>query len=327
MAAPSAVGWAVLGTANIARAAFVPALRRAGGGSVVAIGTRDPERGRAFAHSVAPAARVGGYAEVLEDPGVRAVYVPLPNNLHRTWAVAALDAGKAVLCEKPLGLSAAEVEAILAAARRTGGLLWEAFVFPFHPQTQRLRALLDEGAIGEPTEIVAGFHFRVRSPENIRWSRASGGGALNDVGCYPIHLARHLFGADPVAAEAVDRRAGREVDADTQGLLCFPGGRRLLFTCGLERAYDAEARILGREGTIRVTNPYHPDGADVVELHRGTTVSSERVGGDEPSFTAAIRHLHAVLSGDAAPAHLAVTDALGTARALELVRGRTQAHE
>ncbi len=319
-AEPPAVGWAILGTANIARAAFVPALRRAGGGSVVAIGTRDPERGRQFAAREAPGARVGTYAEALADEAVRAVYVPLPNHLHREWAIRALEAGRAVLCEKPLGTTVDEVEAIIAAAGRTKGLLWEAFVFSFHPQTDRLRALVAEGAIGDPREILAGFHFRVRSPENIRWSAACRGGALNDVGCYPIHLARLLFDAEPETAWAVRRHDGHEVEAELQGMVRFPGGRRLLFTCGLERAYDAEARVLGTEGAVRLSNPYHPDAADVVELQRGSVLTRERVGGDQPSFTPAIRHVHAVLAGEAAPAHGAAQDALGTARAMEMVR-------
>ncbi|HUY96994.1 MAG TPA: Gfo/Idh/MocA family oxidoreductase [Verrucomicrobiae bacterium] len=324
MSEDAPVGWAVLGTANIARAAFLPALLRAGGGRVVVVGSRDLARGRAFAEREAPLATVGSYARALADPRVQAVYLPLPNHLHPAWAIRALEAGKAVLCEKPLGLSVGKVESILTAAERTGGLIWEAFVFPFHPQARRLQTLLAEGAIGEPREVLGGFHFRVRAPENIRWSAGCGGGALNDVGCYPIHLARLVFGTEPVAARALERREGHEVDAETQGMLRFPAGRRLLFTCGLERAYDAETRILGTEGAIRLSNPYHPDAADVLELHRGTTVTRERLAGGEPSFTFAIRHIHRVLAGREGPLHLARDDALGTARALELVRRHTE---
>ncbi len=318
----AAVGWGILGTANIARAAFLPALRAAGGGTVVAIGSRDAERGRAFAEREAPGARVGSYAEVLADDRVRCVYIPLPNHLHREWTAAALAAGKDVLCEKPLGVGAPEVAAILTAAQGARGLLWEAFVFPFHPQSQRCRELIQAGAIGEPLEIVAGFHFRVRSPENIRWFAGSGGGAINDLAGYPLNLARLVFGTEPVAAAAVERREGHEVDVETQALVSFLAGRRLLLTCGLQRAYDAEARILGTEGWLRLSNPYHPGPADVLELGRGTTRTIERVGGDDPSFTPAIRHIHQVLAGEEAPRHLAVTDALPIARALDLVRDR-----
>jgi predicted dehydrogenase len=308
--------WGILGTANIARASFLPGLRAAGGGRAFAVASRTPERAAAFAAAHGIEHAVTGYGSLLEDPRIQAVYIPLPNSLHAVWTVAALRAGKAVLCEKPLCASLPETERVIAEP----GLLWEAFVFPFHAQLARVGELLRAGAIGELREIHASFHFRLRSRANIRLDPALAGGALNDVGCYCVHAATLLFGERPAAAAAMATMAPEGVDEAMQGLLDFPGGRRLLLSCGLGRDRDCLTRLLGSEGEIRLSNPFHPGPADTLEVRAGGRVCIEHPTLPEPPFTEAIRHIHAVLGGEAAPRHLARDDSLRTAAGLALLR-------
>ncbi|MGH9070120.1 MAG: Gfo/Idh/MocA family protein [Acidimicrobiales bacterium] len=312
--------WAILGSANIAQANFVPALASAGGGQVTVLGTRDVERGRVFAAKAGLDIELLSYEEAIDSDAVDAVYVALPNALHAEWAKLALRAGKLVLCEKPLGADPAQVEAVLAEADASGALLWEAFVFPFHRQMDRVTELVESGAIGELREIISSFHFQVRSPANIRWSKELAGGALNDVGCYPVHLAVLLFKQVPEVAVGLQSRTSSGVDAETQGLLGFEGGRRLLFSSGMSRFRDTSTRLVGTEGELLLTDPYHPTPTDTLTIHRGAELAVERLVPDEPSFTEMIRHIHAVREGRSAPRHLAVFDSLPSAQALQQVR-------
>ncbi|MHA3701119.1 Gfo/Idh/MocA family protein [Jatrophihabitans sp. YIM 134969] len=314
-ATPDPLTWAVLGTANIARAQFLPALAEAGGRPLVVAG-RDGERARAFADAVGVERGVEGYEAALEDPAVEAVYVALPNAAHAEWTMRALEAGKAVLCEKPLCTSPGDVGWVLGAAEATGGLLWESFVFPFGPQFLRVVELLAEGVVGEVQEIQSSFHFALRRADDIRLSAGLGGGSIADVGCYPVRLAQLLFGAAPERV-AVNASHRGEVDVSAAGVLDHPGGGRLVFSCGFERPYDTTTRILGSEGRIEIDNPYHPGADDRLTLVRpGHEPVQERAMTDQRSFTAAIRHVTAAVRGIEAPRHLAADDSLATARTL-----------
>src|SRR5207245_3973793 len=142
-------------------------------------------------------------------------------------------------------------------AERTGTLLWEAFVFPFNEHLRHVRSLLDDGAIGELREIQSDFHFRVSRPDNIRMSADLEGGALRDVGCYPVRLAQEFFGKHDSAWAACEH-GGAGVDVDTWGSLGYPGGRRLLLSCGMRRSYDTFSRLIGTTGQLHLTNPFHP---------------------------------------------------------------------
>ena len=325
--------WGVLGTAGIARGQFLPALAEAGDEAVV-VGGRDAARATEFAAAHGVGRGVAGYEPVLDDPSVEAVYIPLPNPLHARWTAAALAAGKAVLCEKPLSTGAARTRRLLDVATSGGGLLWEAFVFPFQAQHRRIVELVEDGAIGELREVVASFHFAVTRPENIRLSAGLFGGALADVGCYPMRLAHELYGVPAVAAEiTVDR--GDEVEVEAAGTLTYADGRRLVLTCGFRRAYETTALLLGTEGSLRVDNPWHPRPGDTLEVRRpGAAPVVERPTTDAHSFTAALRHIHAVLRDEVEPEHLAtggsavaVADALGLAQAAAGVAGSAAAEE
>ena len=320
MTGAGGVRWGILGTANIARAAFLPAVRAAGG-VPAAVAGRDAERTRGYAAEHGIGRAVTGYQALIEDTGIDALYIALPNSLHARWTIAALLAGKPVLCEKPLCGLLADTERVLAVARDTGTLLWEAFVFPFGDQMGRLRALVSDGAIGELREIQSDFHFLVRRPENIRLSASLQGGALRDVGCYPVRLAQEFFGEHESAWAAARPGGGQDrdaVDVETWGSLGYLGGRRLLLSCGLRRGYDTFSRLLGTAGQIHVTNPFHPGPGDQVRLlsESGAELETWAISSDEPSFTAAVRHIQDVLRGEEEPRLLAATTSLVTARAL-----------
>jgi D-xylose 1-dehydrogenase (NADP+, D-xylono-1,5-lactone-forming) len=309
--------WAVLGTANIAARAFLPALRRAGGRAVV-VGSRSPERATSWAseHGID---RACTYESAVQAGDVDAVYIALPNDQHALWAAAAHAAGKAVLCEKPLTLDTARTGELL---RTTGpeAALWEAYVFPFHPQTTLLANVVGEGRIGTLREIISEFHFTVSQPTNIRLQHERGGGALYDVGGYPLRLARLLFGTEPVAAAG---RAGfhdSEVDLDVAAILDFHGHARLVMSAGMRRPASTFTRVVGTAGELRVTNPFHPTAGDTVELWRQGQLQQTWQSAEGSAFQHALGHIHAVLRGAVEPRHRAVDDAMGQARAVDLVR-------
>ncbi len=323
MVTSSSVRWGILSTANIARAAFLPALRVAGG-VAAAVAGRDAARTAQWAAEHGVERAVTGYQALIDDPSVDALYLCLPNSLHAEWTIAALRAGKPVLCEKPLSGRLADTERVLAVARETGTLLWEAFVFPFNEHMDRIRSLVADGAIGQVREIQSDFHFMITKPGNIRFSAELQGGALLDVGCYPVRLAQELFGEHEsgtawAARELIgpDADGAGGVDLETWGSLSYPAGRRLLFSCGMRRSRDTFSRLLGTNGQLHVSNLFHPgpgDSVTLVDAADKETVFPSTV--DEPAFTSALRHVNAAIAGEEAPRLLAVETSLTTARAL-----------
>ena len=216
------VRWGILGTAKIARNLFLPSLREAGG-DPAAVAGRDPGRTEQWAAANGVGRAITGYQDLVGDPDIDALYIPLPNALHGEWTILALEAGKPVLCEKPLTGSAVQTGRVLAVARETGTPLWEAFAFPFHDQMARLRGILADGTIGDLREIQSDFHFLMGDPQtNIRMFASLDGGALLDVGCYPVRLARDLFGAEHEGAWARAEFAPGGVDRGDLRLPGFP---------------------------------------------------------------------------------------------------------
>ena len=321
MSAGRPVRWGILGTANIARAQFLPGLRAAEG-IPAAVAGREAARAEKFASDNGVQRAVTGYHRLLEDPGIDAIYIPLPNALHAEWTIRALEAGKPTLCEKPLCGLLPDTQRVLAAAERTGTPLWEAFVFPFHPQMRAVEELIAGGAIGELMEIKSNFHFTVRSPANIRLSRQLQGGALLDVGCYPVRLAQQLFGPAHEHAWARATMGGDGVDVDTWGVLGYSGGRRLMLSAGMNRSPDTFASLEGTGGQIRITNPFHPGPSDTYQVTAvGAEPAALPASAGEPSFTRAIAHINAVISQNATPRMLATETSLATARALNDLAG------
>ncbi len=181
---------------------------------------------------------------------------------------------------------------------------------------RHVRALLDDGAIGELREVQSDFHFRVSRPDNIRMSADLEGGALRDVGCYPVRLAQEFFGEHD-SAWAACQPGGAGIDIDTWGSLGYPGGRRLLLSCGMRRSYDTFSRLIGTTGQIHLSNPFHPGPGDAVTLYQADADPAVWAPeGSDPSFTPALRHINAALAGTEQPRLLALETSLATARAL-----------
>jgi len=244
----------VLGAAWIAGRAVLPAIAASRNGRLVSIASRDPERARAMAaqHSIDKVAR--NYDDVLADSDVEAVYIPLVNNLHREWTERSLAAGKHVLCEKPLGMSAEEATLMADASRHSGKLLMEAFMYRFHP---RMRAFV-EGLRGEerPLHVQASFGFPLSDASNYRLRPELGGGALLDVGCYTVSVARWLLGEpDTVLARArFDQKTG--VDMSVSSLLHFASGGTASLWCSFESAEEQGVTAVTKKGTYTLERPF-----------------------------------------------------------------------
>src|SRR5664279_1141085 len=191
------VRWGVLGVARIATKKVIPGMQKGEWCDIAAIASRDPHKAQAAASELGIPKAYGSYEELLQDPEIEAVYNPLPNQLHVPWTIKAAEAGKQVLCEKPLGLNAGDARALLAARDRTGVKIGEAFMVRTHPQWLRVRELVRSGAIGDLRSIMGFFSYTNRDPNNIRNIPVYGGGGLMDIGCYPIFTSRFIFGEEP----------------------------------------------------------------------------------------------------------------------------------
>lgn len=251
--------WGILSTARIGTEKVIPALQRSAYGEVVAIASRDAGRAQQVAEQLNIPRHYGSYEELLADPAVEAVYIPLPNHMHVDWAIRSLEAGKHVLCEKPIGLSSQEAAQLIAASRQfPRQKLMEAFMYRHHPQWQRAYEFVRDGRIGELRAIQTFFSFFNDDPDNIRHKPEWGGGALMDIGCYPISLSRWLFGEEPsevVGWLQVDPAFG--VDRTVSGILKFPGGGHSSFIASMEVAPYQRVQIVGSDGRIEIEIPFN----------------------------------------------------------------------
>jgi predicted dehydrogenase len=254
---PDKVRWGVLGAANIALRKVIPAMQRGERCEIAAIASRDLPKARAAAAALAIPKAYGSYEELLADPAIEAIYNPLPNHLHVPWSIRAAEAGKHVLCEKPIGLNTAEVRLLMEARDRTGVKIGEAFMVRTHPQWLRARAIVREGGVGELRAVLGAFSYFNRDPKNIRNIAEWGGGALMDIGCYPIVTSRFVFRAEPRRVSAViDRDPGMGVDRLTSALLEFPSGHAV-FTCSTQMIHYQRMQILGTTGRIEIEIPFN----------------------------------------------------------------------
>ena len=255
----SKVKWGILSTANIGVKRVIPAIIAGQRGVVTAIASRDAGRAAGIAATFGITRSYDNYQSLLDDPEIDAIYNPLPNHLHVEWTVKALEAGKHVLCEKPIGLNAAEAQAIVAAREQSGMRVIEAFMVRYHPQWHRIRTLVRAGRIGSVRAIQSAFVFSVLDPNNVRNRADIGGGALYDVGCYPIVTARYVYEAEPERVVALmDRDPELGVDRLSSGIVAFPGGRQLIFSSALQLAPYQRVVILGSGGRIEVPIPFTP---------------------------------------------------------------------
>jgi D-xylose 1-dehydrogenase (NADP+, D-xylono-1,5-lactone-forming) len=308
-----ALRWGLLSTARI-NDKLLAGARLTGEAEVVAVGSREGERARAWAQARGIARAYGTYEALLADPEVDAVYISLPNALHVPWSLRALEAGKHVLCEKPLTRVAEEAEAAFALAEARGLFLAEAFMWRHHPQARRLRALVEEGAIGRLRLVRAVFSFPLSDPHNVRMAGDLAGGALMDVGCYCVSGARMLAGGEPERVYGEQALGGAGVDVAFAGTLRFGGDVLAQFDCGFVVGARDELEAIGEEGSLFLDDPWHSrapaierrgeDGVERIELETADPYACELA-----DFARAVR-------GEAPPL-LGRADALGQARVLE----------
>ncbi|MFW5947679.1 MAG: Gfo/Idh/MocA family protein, partial [Gemmatimonadota bacterium] len=242
---PAPVRWGILSTAKIAVEKVIPAMQAAPLCDVVAIASRDADRARRAADSLGIPVSHGSYEALLEDPSVEAIYNPLPNHLHVLWSVRAAEAGKHVLCEKPVAMDAAEARELVEARDRTGVVMAEAFMIRTHPQWLDVRDRVRRGEPGELRLVACQFSYFNDDPSNIRNQLEAGGGALMDIGCYAVHVSRWLFDAEPRRVVArIDRDPDFGTDVLTSGILDFGTGRGT-FTCGTRLVPYQRVQVLG----------------------------------------------------------------------------------
>jgi xylose dehydrogenase (NAD/NADP) len=252
------VRWGILSTAQHGANVVIPAIHDSTGGEVVAAASRDETKAHQFADSLGIPTSYGSYEALLADPNVDAIYNPLPNHLHKEWTIKAAQAGKHVLCEKPIALNAAEAEEMVAAFRDAGLKLAETFQWRHHPQGQRVRELVQERSIGDLKLINASFTFVLDRPDDIRWKPEMGGGALYDIGCYPISVARYITGQEPQSVTAQAHWSASGVDDLVVMTLRFPGDVLAVITCSFLLPFRREYEALGTDGSLAVLHAYNP---------------------------------------------------------------------
>jgi predicted dehydrogenase len=319
------VRWGILGVASIATRKVIPATQRGEWSTVSAIASRDLNKAEAAARSMGIPKAYGSYDELLGDPEIEAIYNPLPNHLHVPWSIKAANAGKHVLCEKPLSMNAAEVKALIAARDKAKVKIGEAFMVRTHPQWLRTRALIREGRIGELRSMMCHFSYFNRDPKNPRNVAEWGGGALLDVGCYPINISRFIFGQEPTrVCGLIERDPDFKTDRLSSAILEFPSGQAV-FTCGTQLTYFQSVVFAGTKGRLHVEIPFNApndrpcrlvidDGRDLF----GTGASVETIPTCDQytvqadAFSRAIRENGEVpVSLEDAMRNMAVIDAIG----------------
>jgi len=251
------VRWGVLGVANVAVRQVIPAMQQGEWSEVTAIGSRNLEKAQRAAQALGIPKAFGSYEELLADKEIEAVYIPLPNHLHVPWTIKAAEAGKHVLCEKPIAMNAREAETLLAVRERTGVKVQEAFMVRTHPRWLAVRELINAGRIGELRSVTCWFSYFNSDPNNVRNKVDIGGGALMDIGCYPITISRFIFGAEPRRVLGlVERDPELGVDRLTSAMLDFEVGQAS-FTCSTQLAPYQRIQILGTRGRIEVEIPFN----------------------------------------------------------------------
>jgi xylose dehydrogenase (NAD/NADP) len=316
-----AIHWGVISSAQIGLNTVIPAIQASANGRVVAIGTPHPDKIREKAAGLGIRQVYTSYEAVLSDPEVQAIYNPLPNAMHAEWTIRAAEAGKHVLCEKPLALTAAEAERMILACRTAGVRLMEAFMYRFHPQHARARQWIEEGAIGPVRLVRSAFTFYLDPSQtaNIRLSKELWGGSLMDVGCYCVNSSRWYFGAEPIAVSAsaeIPRALG--VDTTLVGILEFPTGRAQ-FVSSLEMAGQPQLEIVGERGRIEIPQAFVPGTGDThIRLIRGGKAEETVIPGVDQYRLQVEEFADSILRGTPTP--LPPEDAVANTRVIEALR-------
>jgi D-xylose 1-dehydrogenase (NADP+, D-xylono-1,5-lactone-forming) len=305
--------WGLLSTARINRA-VIPPIRGSARSELVAVASRTRAKAEAYAREWGIPRAHGSYEALVADPDVEAIYISLPNGLHAEWAVKCAEAGKHVLCEKPLAISLPDVEFMIAAARKAGTVLAEAFMYRHHPQTLQARELVAQGTIGPLRSVHGCFTYYLDREDDVRWDPAQGGGALWDVGCYPVSYSCSVLGEEPVEVFGWQGLTARGVDHTFAGMLRFASGALATFDCGFRSASRWGMEIVGEQGTITLANPFKPGLNDIILLRRGDQTDPIPVTPQELYIGEIEDMADAVLDGK--PPRISLEDSLAYARTL-----------
>jgi predicted dehydrogenase len=308
----------VLGAARITPNAVLGPARSDPEVEVAAVAARDTDRARAVAEAFGIPRVHGSYESLLADPEIDAVYNPLPNGLHGKWTAAALEAGKHVLCEKPFAANAEEAEAVAAIAERTGLVVMEAFHYRYHPFLTRAAQIMASGRIGKIRRIEASFRARLRPASNIRWDYGLAGGALMDIGSYPVHLVRTLAGSEPTVVSATAGVRSPDVDRWLRAELRFDDGRTGFVSASMlsRRPRASSARVTGSQGSLELDNFTAPYRFNALTVRTPQRRHTEHVALDPVTYSAQLRAFaDAVLRGG--PVLTGASDAVANMRVID----------
>jgi D-xylose 1-dehydrogenase (NADP+, D-xylono-1,5-lactone-forming) len=267
--------WGLLSTARINRA-VIPPIRASLQSELRAVASRDSVKAKEYAKEWHIPHAYGSYEELLADESIDVIYNPLPNHLHAEWSIRAAEAGKHVLCEKPLALSLDEIDRMMAAAKKHNVIITEAFMYKHHPQTLKVLDLIKQDAIGDLLLIKGAFTFNLDRPDDVRWVPEWGGGSIWDVGCYPISFARLVANADPMEVFGWQVIGSTGIDVVFSGQLRFVSGLLAQFDCGFRAPYRTAIEIVGTKGSIELGSPFKPAGGEWIKIKRGDSVDKVR---------------------------------------------------
>ncbi len=249
------VRWGLISTANINRK-LIPAIRAAERGTLAAVASRDIEKAKAYARQWDIPQAFGSYQEMLDSGKVDAVYISLPNYLHAEWSIKAMQAGVNVLCEKPFGISMEEVDAMIAASQKTGKVLMEGFMYRHHPQTKLIGEWVRSGKLGRIVLVRGNFSFKLTNPKDVRMIPEYGGGALWDIGVYPLSFAQYIYGCAPIAVSAMQYLGETGIDETFVGHAVYPGNGYAEISCSFRTPFHTSIEVLGEEGQLTLTRPF-----------------------------------------------------------------------
>jgi len=290
------LNWGLLSTAKINRALIKP-LRASKRTRLLGVASRSLSSAETYAREWDIPRAYGNYEAMLADPEIDVIYNSLPNHLHAEWTIKALRAGKHVLCEKPFALSLSEVDAMIAASKETGKVLAEAFMYRHHPQTLKVKELVDNGAVGKLQLIKGAFTFMLNREGNYRSVKEMGGGGLWDVGCYPISYARMIVGEEPVEVTGWQVEGPGGVDESFLGQMRFENGVQMQFDCGIKSHYRTSVEIVGTGGVLNIPNAFKPGLKSEIFLTRGDTTEAIKIKGQELYLGEVNDLCDAILSG------------------------------
>ncbi len=309
--------WGLLSTARINKA-LIPSLQLSKRNRLLAVASRSQEKADAYASAQKIKRAYGSYEALLADPEIDVIYNPLPNHLHAEWTIKALEAGKHVLCEKPLALSLAEVDAMAAAAGNHGRLVAEAFAYRAHPHMRKVKEIIDSGKLGKVKLVHGSFTFVMTNQEDIRWNPEMGGGGLWDIGCYPLSFTRLALESEPQEVFGWQVTSPGGVDETFSAQLRFPGDIYAQLDCSFKIPSHEFMEIVGDEGTLSIPQPFNSGARKTLYLTRAGKTSAVLVKGPDPYLAETENMADAILLGKQ-PAVSLADSRLNTAAILALL--------